>query len=75
MPPQKSTKFMYYLRVTVLSPQLTEIMPLHDHLWQPQKQAQTHLHVTAYNSLNGPRAEQPAKNLQLQLVAIDFFGK
>ena len=36
--PRKSTKFMYYPSVTILSPHLTEIIPRHDHLWQPQKQ-------------------------------------
>ena len=44
--PANQLKFMYYPRVTIISPYLTEIIPLHDHLWQPQKQAQTHLHVT-----------------------------
>ena len=32
---------MHYPRVTILSPHLTEIVPLHGHLWQPQKQVQT----------------------------------
>ena len=66
---------MYYPRVTILSPHLTEIIPLHDHLWQLQKQIQTHLPVTVYNSPNSPKAEKPANNRQLQVVAIDFFGK
>ena len=43
--PRKSTKFTYYPRVTINSPNLTEIIPLHDHLWQPQRQVQTHVHV------------------------------
>ena len=71
MPPE--IKFTYYPRVTVLSPRLTEIIPLHDHLWQPQQQVRTHLHVTVHP--NSPRAEQPANNWQLRAVAIDFFGK
>ena len=58
--PRECTKFMYYPRVIVLSLHLAEIIPLHDQLWQPQKQVQTHLHVTAYNGPNSPRAEQPA---------------
>ena len=58
--PRKSTKFMYYPRVTILHPHLTEIIPLHEHLCQTQKQLQTHLHVTVYNIPNSPRAEQPA---------------
>ena len=73
--PRKSTAFFYFPRVTILSPHLTEIISLHDHLWQPHKQLQTHLHVTVYNSPNSPRAEQPANNRQLRVVAIDFFGK
>ena len=44
---------MYYPRVTVLSPHLTEIIPLHDHSLQPQKQVQTHLHSTRH------RIQQP----------------
>ena len=66
---------MYYPRVAALSAHFTEIIPLHDHSWQPQKQVQTHLHLTVYNSLNSPRAEQPANSRQLRVVAIDFFGK
>ena len=73
--PRKSTTFIYYPRVNVLSPHLTGIIPLHDHLRQPQKQAQTHLPVTVYNSSNKPRAEQPANNRQMRVVVIDFFGK
>ena len=66
----------YYPRVTILSPHLTEIIPLYDHLRQPQKQVQTHhLLVTVCNSPNSPRAEQPANNRQLRVVAIDFFWK
>ena len=64
---------MYYPRVTVLSPHLTEIIPLHDHLWQPQKQVQTHLHVTVCNHPNSPRAEQPANNRQLVASSRDRF--
>ena len=66
---------MHYLRATTPSPNLTEIIPLHDHSWQPQKQVQTHLHLTVYNSLNSPRAEQLANNRRLRVVAIDFYGK
>ena len=58
--PRKSTKIMYYPRVTILSPHLTKIILLHDHVWQPQKQVQTHGDVTVYNSPNSPRAEQQA---------------
>ena len=29
--PRKTTKFMYYPRVTIISPHLNEIIPLHDH--------------------------------------------
>ena len=46
---------MYYPRVTIISPHLTEIIPLREHLWQPQTQVQTHhLHVTVQ------QPEQPA---------------
>ena len=48
---------MYYPRVTIVSPHLTQIIPLQDHIWQPQKQVQTHLHVTVY-SPNSSTAEQ-----------------
>ena len=60
------------LRVTILYPHLTEIIPLHYHIGQPPKQVQTHLsarHRTTARTAQGPN------NRQLRVVAIDFFGK
>ena len=37
---------MYSPPLTINYPNLTEIIPLYDHLWQPPKQVQTHVHVT-----------------------------
>ena len=73
--PRKSTECIHCPRVTAPSSHLTEIIPLHDHLCQPQKQVQRHLLVTVYNRPDCPRAEQPANKRQLRVVAIDFFGK
>ena len=36
---------MYYLRMTIFSPHLTEIVPIHDRWGQPQKQVRIHIHV------------------------------
>ena len=47
--PRKSTKFIYYPRVTILSPHLTEIIPLHDHLWQPPKRYK-HIYTSPYTT-------------------------
>ena len=68
---RKSTKFVYHPRVTILSPHLTEIIPLHDHLWQPQKQEQTHLHVTVQPEQSKDRTTGSSE----YVVAIDFFAK
>ena len=51
------------LRVTILYPHLTEIIPLHERFWQPQQQVQTHAHVTVQQpeqSKGGTTGEQPA---------------
>ena len=71
--PGKSTKFMYYPRLTILSPHLTEIITLHDHVWQPPKQVQTQL-ISTHHATTAWTAQGP-HNRQLRVVAIDFFGK
>ena len=67
--PRKSNKCMYYPRVTINSPRLTEIIPLHDHLWRPQKQVQTH---TCTRRRTTSRTVEGPNNRQLRVVAIDF---
>ena len=54
---------MHYLRATIPSPDLTEIIPLHDHLWQPQQQIQhtcTRHRTTPEQPKGGTTGEQPA---------------
>ena len=48
--PRKSTKFMYYPRVTVLSPHLTEIIPLHDHFYGSPKSRYKHMYTSPHTT-------------------------
>ena len=70
--PRKSTTYMYYPRLTIISLHLTELISLHDHLlWQPEEQVQytSTRHGTTARTAQGPN------NRQLRVVAIDFSGK
>ena len=74
--PHKSTKLIYYPRVTIISPHLTDLIPLlYDHLYYVKYGSPKSRYKHIFTSTARTARKGRTTGRKLLVLAIDFFGK